>query len=85
MNSCKNFSKNHPVLLVVLTLIFVFGILKLTNLLPNGPMAFGTREFIMAVLVFSVTLLFMGKEKVRFTTDGFGYTFRSLRGYFIVN
>lgn len=85
MNTCKNFSKKYPIILVILTLVFVYGLLHLTALLPlpSGPMKFAAIEWIMAVCVFIVTYLLMGKEKVSFSTKGFGYSFRSLRGYFI--
>lgn len=83
MNSCINFSKKHPIILIVLTLAYVYGLLHLTDLLPSGPMKFAAIEWIMAVCVFIVAFLFMGKEKVSFSKKGFGYSFRSLRGYFI--
>lgn len=83
MNSCKNFSKNYPGLLAVLTFFFLWGLLKLMNFMPEGPLSFGINECVMAVVVFAVTFLFMGKEKVRFSTKGFGYAFSLLRGYYI--
>ncbi len=84
MSSCINFSKKYPILLVVLTFFFIWGLSRFTGFLPDGPLHFGIRETIMAVLVFIVTFLFMGKEKVTFSTKGFGYAFRLLRGYFIL-
>lgn len=81
MNSCINFSKKYPILLVVLTLIFTYGLIELTSLIPGGKMEFAVHESIRAILVFFITYLFMGKEKVRFSTKGFGYAFRFLRGY----
>ncbi len=84
MNIYKNFSKKYPVLLVILTVLFVYGLLKLTGLVNVGPLSFGIREFIMAVVVFIVTFIFMGKEKVSFSAKGFHYSFRFVRGYLIV-
>lgn len=84
MNIYKNFSKKYPVLLVILTVLFVYGLLKLTGLVNVGPLSFGIREFIMAVVVFIVTFIFMGKEKVSFSAKGFRYSFRFVRGYLIV-
>lgn len=84
MNSCKSFTKKHPAILAALTVLFVYGLLKLMNLLPMGPLSLGIKEAIMAVIVFIVTFLFMGKEKVRFSLKGGGYGFRVLRGYFIL-
>lgn len=83
MNACRNFSKQHPIMLATFTFIFMLGLLKLMGFVPEGPLSFGIRESIMAVLVFLVTFLFMGKEKVNFSTKGFGYGFRLLRGYYI--
>lgn len=82
MNSCKTFAKNHPIILVVLTMAFVYGLLKLTGLI-EGPLSFGISETVMAVVVVIVTILFMGKEKVRFDIHGFGYGSDLLRGYLI--
>lgn len=83
MESCKSFSKKQPIILVILTLALVYGLMHLSLLLPSGPMKFAVLECIMAVCVFIVTYLFMGKEKVIFSKKGFGYSFRSLRGYFV--
>lgn len=83
MNSCISFSKKHPIILIGLTLAFVYGLMHLAVFLPSGPMKFAALEWIMAVCVFIATYLFMGKEKVSFSKKGFGYSFRSLRGYFI--
>lgn len=83
MNSCKNFSKKYPVVLVALAFAFMFGLLKLMGFIPDGPLALGIRECIMAVIVCVVTILFMGKEKVGFKPDGLGYAFGLLRGYLI--
>lgn len=82
MNSCKNFSKNHPALLAALSFFFVWGLLKLTRLVPDGPFSFAISEGIMAIIVFIATILFMGREKVRFSIKGIGYAFHSLRGYY---
>lgn len=84
MNSCKNFSKKHPIMLAVLSFAFMYGIMKLTSLVPDGPLSFGIMEAIRAVVIFAVTYLFMGKEKVSFSTKGFGYAFRFLRRYLIL-
>lgn len=83
MNSCINFSKKHPIMLIILTLAFIYGLLHLTNLLPDSPVKFAAMECILAVCVFIAAYLFMGKEKVTFSKKGLGYSFRSLRGYFI--
>lgn len=83
MNSCKNFSKKYPVLLAIMAFFFLWGLLKLMNFIPEGPLSLGITECIMAVIVFAVTFLFLGKEKVSFSTKGFGYSFGLLRGYYI--
>lgn len=83
MNSCKTFAKTRPMLLVVLTFVFLWVLLKLRGLIPDGPLRFGISEFIMAVIIFITAILFMGKEKVSFSAKGFGYAFRTLRGYYI--
>ncbi len=83
MDSCKNFAKKYPVLIAVLTTLLVFVLLKIRYLIPEGPVAPGIREVFLAVVVFAWTFLFMGKEKVTFKPDGFRYSFRILRGYFI--
>lgn len=82
MNLCKEFSKKHPALLAALSFFFMWGLLKLNNFVPEGPLNFGICECILAVVVFAVTFLFMGKEKVSFSSKGFGYGFGLLRGYF---
>lgn len=83
MNACKNFSKKYPALLAILTFFFMMGLLKLMGLMPVVPLSFGIDEFVMAVIVFVVTFLFMGKEKVSFSLKGIGYAFGMLRGYYI--
>ena len=83
MEACKNFSKKYPIILVVLTLIFDYALLKLAALLPSSPLKFGIYECTMAIVIFIVTFLFMGKEKVSFSAKGFRYSFRSVRGYLI--
>ncbi len=83
MNACKSFSKKYPAILAVLSFFFMWGLLKLMNFMPEGPLNFGISECIMAVAVFAVTFLFMGKEKVSFSTKGFRYAFGMLRGYYI--
>lgn len=83
MNSCKNFSKKYPAILAVMAFFFLWGLLKLMNFMPEGPLSFAINECVMAVVVFAVTFLFMGKEKVTFSTKGFGYAFSLLRGYYI--
>lgn len=83
MKSCIDFSKKHPIVLTVLTLAYVYGLLHLTLLIPGGPMKLAIIECIMAVCVFIAAYLFMGKEKVTFSKKGFGYAFRTLRGYFV--
>lgn len=84
MNSCKAFSKKHPILLVVLSFAFMYGLLKLTSLVPNGLLSFGIMEIIRAIVVFTVTFLLMGKEKVSFSTKGFSYAFLFFRRYLIL-
>lgn len=84
MDSCKNFSEKYPIILVVLTFSLMFVLLKLVGMLPEGPLELAIREVVMAVVIFMVTYLFMGKEKVSFSTKGFGYTFGFLRGYLTV-
>lgn len=83
MDSLKDFSKKYPALLAFATFFFMWGLLKLTNFIPDGPLNFGISESVMAVVVFTVTFLFMGKEKVSFSTKGLGYGFGLLRGYYI--
>lgn len=83
MNACKNFSKAHPIILVILTLVFVYGIMHISLFIPSGPLKLAATEGIMAVLGLILAFLFMGKEKVSFSTKGLGYSFRSVRGYFI--
>lgn len=83
MNACKNFTKKCPFILAILTFFFMLGLLKLMGFMPDGPLSFGIIEAVMAVIVFVVTFLFMGKEKVSFSTKGFGYGFGLLRGYYI--
>lgn len=83
MNACKNFSKKHPIILVILTLVFVYGIMHISSFIPSGPLKLAATEGIMAVLGLIVAFLFMGKEKVCFSTKGLGYSFHSVRGYFI--
>lgn len=61
----------------------MWGLLKLMNFIPDSPLSLGIDECVMAVVVYFVTFLFMGKEKVSFSTKGLGYAFRLLRGYFI--
>lgn len=83
MNPCINFSKKYPTVLAVLSFFFMWGLLKLMNFMPEGPLSFGINECVMAVIVFGVTFLFMGKEKVSYSSKGFGYAFSLLRGYYI--
>lgn len=83
MNSCKNFSKKHPIWIAALSVVFLFVLLRITNYFPEGPLSFGIRECFLAALVFPWTFLFMGKEKVSYKPDGFGYSFRFFRGYLI--
>lgn len=83
MNSCKTFSRKYPIVLVVLSFLFIWGLLKLMRLMPDMPFNLAISEGIMAVCVFIFTFLFMGKEKLSFNLKGLGYAFRSLRGYYI--
>lgn len=83
MNSCKNFSKKYPVVVAVLTVLLVFALLQITELFPKVSFYAAIREVFMAVVVFVWTFLLMGKEKVRFSSDGFRYSFKLFRFYFL--
>lgn len=83
MESCKNFAKKYPLVLVVLTPILLWALLKGIRTIPTWQFSLGVNEVIAAVVVFIFTFLFMGKEKVKFQLDGFRYGFRMFRGYFI--
>jgi len=85
MNACKTFAKKYPIVIVALTVLLVFALLKIRFLLiPDGPVAEGLREIFLAIVIFAWTFLFMGKEKVTPNAAGFKYGFRLLRGYFII-
>lgn len=84
MDSCKKFTREHPLLLAALTFFGLYGLLKLVNLLPDMPLSFGIREAILAVAVYAITYVLMGKEKVAFTMKGIGYGFWAARSYFII-
>lgn len=83
MNSCKNLAKKYPLAIVVLTLVLLYALISLLKLVPDWELVRGTNELILAIIMFALTFLFMGKEKVILRTDGFGYAFRMFRTYFI--
>jgi len=83
MNLCKAFARKLPITIAILTMLFVFALLRLAGMLPEGPLSFGINELLMAIAIFAWTFLFMGKEKVSFKKDGFRYGFRLLRNYLI--
>jgi len=83
MDLCKAFARKAPIVIVTLTVVFVYAMLKLLGLLPDGPLSFGISESLLAIATFVWTFLFMGKEKVSFKKDGFRYGFRLLRNYLI--
>ncbi|MBO2517703.1 MAG: hypothetical protein CW338_10645 [Clostridiales bacterium] len=86
MKKCKDFGLRFPWLYAIFGLILLLAAVILPALVFRSPEApwDGVREIISAVIVFAVFGLFVGYDRLKFTSAGMKEGFRFMRVLFIV-